>query len=407
MSGFGPFGAGDPFGGVPFFADLAKMLAQQGPVSWDAARQLALSIATGGESEPNVDPMDRIQLEQLARVADLHVGSTTGLTTSASGRLEVVPVTRTQWLTASIDVYKPLVEAIAASLGADAQGADEPTLPTLDPGADPEQAAEAWLGGMMQMLSPMMLGMTAGSMLGHLATRSFGQYDLPVPRPGSDEILLVVRNLDEFGQAWSLDRDELRLWVCLHEIAHHAVLGIPHVRRRLTELLTGWVSNFRPDTGALEERLGSLDPSDPQGLASVQSMFGDPEVVLGAIRSPAQDELQPLLEALVTVVVGYVDWVMDTVGERLMSGYERITEAMRRQRVEAAAADRFVGQILGLDLTQDLYDRGAAFIDGVVERAGAEGLDRLWSSERTLPTPNEVAAPGLWLARIDLPDDVV
>lgn len=407
MSGFGPFGAGDPFGGVPFFADLAKMLAQQGPVSWDAARQLALSIATGGESEPNVDPMDRIQLEQLARVADLHVGSTTGLTTSASGRLEVVPVTRTQWLAASIDVYKPLVEAIAASLGADAQGADEPTLPTLDPGADPEQAAEAWLGGMMQMLSPMMLGMTAGSMLGHLATRSFGQYDLPVPRPGSDEILLVVRNLDEFGQAWSLDRDELRLWVCLHEIAHHAVLGIPHVRRRLTELLTGWVSNFRPDTGALEERLGSLDPSDPQGLASVQSMFGDPEVVLGAIRSPAQDELQPLLEALVTVVVGYVDWVMDTVGERLMSGYERITEAMRRQRVEAAAADRFVGQILGLDLTQDLYDRGAAFIDGVVERAGAEGLDRLWSSERTLPTPNEVAAPGLWLARIDLPDDVV
>ncbi len=136
-------------------------------------------------------------------------------------------------------------------------------------------------------------------------------------------------------------------------------------------------------------------------------MFGDPEVVLGAIRSPAQEELQPLLEALVTVVVGYVDWVMDTVGERLMSGYERITEAMRRQRVEAAAADRFVGQILGLDLTQDLYDRGAAFIDGVVERAGAEGLDRLWSSERTLPTPNEVAAPGLWLARIDLPDDVV
>ncbi len=268
MSGFGPFGAGDPFGGVPFFADLAKMLAQQGPVSWDAARQLALSIATGGESEPNVDPMDRIQLEQLARVADLHVGSTTGLTTSASGRLEVVPVTRTQWLAASIDVYKPLVEAIAASLGA--QGADEPTLPTLEPGADPEQAAEAWLGGMMQMLSPMMLGMTAGSMLGHLATRSFGQYDLPVPRPGSDEILLVVRNLDEFGQAWSLDRDELRLWVCLHEIAHHAVLGIPHVRRRLTELLTGWVSNFRPDTGALEERLGSLDPSDPQGLASVQ-----------------------------------------------------------------------------------------------------------------------------------------
>lgn len=404
MSGFGPFGAGgDPFGGVPFFADLAKMLSQQGPVSWDAARQLAHSIATGGESEPNVDPMDRIQLEQLARVADLHVGSTTGLTTAGSGQIAIVPVTRTQWLTASTAVYKPLIESIAAGLSPDADA--EPGVPALDPDADPEAAADAWLGGMMQMLSPMMLGMTAGSMLGHLATRSFGQYDLPVPRPGSDEILLVVRNLDEFGREWSLDRDELRLWVCLHEIAHHAVLGVPHVRDRLTELLTGWVAGFAPDTGALEERLGGLDPTDLTGLSSLQSLFGDPEVVLGAIRSPAQEELLPLLEALVTVVVGYVDWVMDTVGERLMSSYAQITEAVRRRRVEAAASDRFVGQMLGLDLTQALYDRGADFIDGVVSRAGPEALDRLWADARDLPTPNEIVAPGLWLARIDLPED--
>lgn len=404
MSGFGPFGAGDPFGGMPFFADLAKMLSQQGPVSWDAARQLALSIATGGESEPNVDPLDRLQLEQLARVADLHVGSTTGLTTSTSGQIEVVPVTRTQWLTESLSVYKPLIESIAGSLGPPA-GSTPPAMPDVDPDADPEEAADAWLGGMMQMLAPMMLGMTAGSMLGHLSTRSFGQYDLPVPRPGRDQILLVVRNLDEFGREWSLDRDELRLWVCLHEIAHHAVLGVPHVRDQLTEMLTGWVSNFSPDTGVLEERLGGLDPTDPQGLASVQSMFGDPEVVLGAIRSPAQEALRPRLEALVTVIVGYVDWVMDTVGERLMSSYGQITEAMRRRRVEAAAADRFVGQMLGLDLTQALYDRGADFVDGVISRAGAEGLDRLWAEAQYLPTPNEVVAPGLWLARIDLPGE--
>lgn len=405
MSGFGPFGQGDPFGGMPFFADLAKMLAQQGPVSWDAARQLALSIATGGQSEPNVDPVDRLQLEQLARVADLHVGSTTGLTTSPTGQLSVVPVTRTQWLTTSIDVYKPLIESIAASLGSD-EG-EAPGLPTVDPDADPEAAVDQWLGGMMQMLAPMMLGMTAGSMLGHLSTRSFGQYDLPVPRSGRDEIIVVLRNLDEFGDEWSLDRDELRLWVCLHEIAHHAVLGVPHVRTSLEEMLGAFAANFQPDTGVLEQRLGDLDPTDAaQGLASVQSMFGDPEVVLGAIRSPAQEEILPRLEALVAVVVGYVDWVMDTVGERLMGRYAQITEAMRRRRVEAAAADRFAGQILGLDLTQELYDRGAEFVDGIVSRAGTEGLDRLWSDPSHLPTPNEVVAPGLWLARIDLPDDV-
>jgi uncharacterized protein (DUF2342 family) len=81
-----------------------------------------------------------------------------------------------------------------------------------------------------------------------------------------------------------------------------------------------------------------------------------------------------------------------------------LTEALRRRRVEASSVDRFVEQLLGLGLTQTHYDRGAAFVDGVVERAGQDGLSRLWESERTLPTPAEVDAPGLWLARIELPD---
>jgi uncharacterized protein (DUF2342 family) len=73
--------------------------------------------------------------------------------------------------------------------------------------------------------------------------------------------------------------------------------------------------------------------------------------------------------------------------------------------VEASEADRFVERLLGLHLTQDRYDRAASFVDGVVERAGFGALERLWADERDLPTPAEVDAPGLWLARIVLPDD--
>ena len=62
-------------------------------------------------------------------------------------------------------------------------------------------------------------------------------------------------------------------------------------------------------------------------------------------------------------------------------------------------------RILGLDLTQEQVDRGTAFVDGVVDRSGADGLARLWSDTRHLPTPAEVDAPGLWLARIDLPEN--
>ena len=264
--------------------------------------------------------------------------------------------------------------------------------------------AAIW-GNLMGAMAPMVLAMTAGSMLGHLGRRSLGQYDLPVPRPATDELVLVAPNVEEFGEAWSLPRDDLLLWVCLHEIAHHAVLGVPHIRAALSTMLAEYAAGFRPDSRGLEDRLGEISLDDPSALAGLQETFGDPEVLLGAIRSPEQLELLPRLQALVCVVVGVVDWVMDEVGSSLIGSYGQLTEALRRRRVEADASDRFVEQLLGLELTQDEYDRGAAFVAGVIERAGADGLEPLWASARNLPTPNDVDAPGLWLARIDLPDE--
>ena len=67
-----------------------------------------------------------------------------------------------------------------------------------------------------------------------------------------------------------------------------------------------------------------------------------------------------------------------------------------------ARAERFIEGLLGLKLERSHYERGQAFCDGVVERAGIEGLNQLWERAELLPTPNELAAPGLWLARIDL-----
>jgi putative hydrolase len=395
----------DPFRSIPLFGDLARMLQQQGPVSWDAARQLAASIATEGVSEPNIDPLDRIKLEQLARVADLQVANASGLTTSPTGKgITVVPVNRNQWIQQTLASHRPLLEALAGSLSggmaAGMPGASDPN----DPDFSDDDPMAKMLGGIMQAFSPVMLGMTAGSMLGHLAKRSLGQYDLPIPRPPSDELMIVLSNLDEFGREWSLPEDDLRLWVCVHEVAHHAVLSLPHVRARLESLLHAYVAGFEPDSNTLESKLGELDVSDLSALDNMQQLLGDPEVLLGAIQSPAQRELLPRLEALVAVVVGYVDHLMDEIGHGLIGSYDMVTEAMRRRRVTADPSDRFVERLLGLELTQAQYERGAAFIEGAVERAGRAALDRLWLSDRELPTPAEVDAPGLWLARIDIDD---
>jgi putative hydrolase len=384
----------DPFRGLPIFGDLAKLFQQQGPMSWDAARQLAHAIATDGRAEANVDPVARMKVEQLARVAELHVGQATGLLVSPTGRgITIAPVTRSQWAQRSLDAYRPHFERLAGSL----QGPAAPAEPT--PG-DPM----GWMAPMLQMIAPMMLGMTAGSMVGHLARRAFGQYDLPIPRPPGDELALVLTNVDEFGRDWSLPEDDLRLWVCLQEVTTHAVLGVGHVRARLDDLLARYLSGFEPDATGLEDRLGTVE-LDANGMPDLQSLLGDPEVLLGAIQSPLQRELLPRLEALVAAVVGYVDHVMDEIGGHLVSSYGMVTEAVRRRRVEESSSDRFVARLFGLELTQAQYDRGARFVDGVAERAGAEGLARLWEAERTLPTPAEVDAPGLWLARIELPDD--
>ena len=390
----------DPFRGVPLFGDLARMLNQQlgqpgfGPR--DTARQFAVQVATGGQSESNVDPLVRIRLEELARVAELHVTQVTGLQVPTTGTALVEPVTRTRWVARTLDDHRELLEALSSSLATPPAESDEPTDPS-----DPF----AMFAPLMELMGPMMVGLATGSMVGNLARRSFGQYDLPIPRPSGEPVLLVPTTIDEFASDWSLPADDVRLWVCIHELAHHAVLDVPHVRARLGHLLLAYASGFDPGAADLSDRLGSLDPeqlSDPSAMAG---LLGSPDVILGALRSPAQDALVPDLEAVVAVVVGFVDHVMDTIGTGLFGDYAQLTEALRRRRVEASDADRFVERLLGLEMTQACYDRGRRFIDGVVERAGAEALARLWDEERNLPTPAEIDAPGLWLARIDLPLD--
>ncbi len=386
----------NPLSGMPLFGDLAKLFSQQGPIGWDAARQLALSIATDGGEEGNVDPLERIRLEQLARIAELHVGNATGLPTSFGGTgVSIVPVTRGQWATTTLESWRPLFERLASSL-------TPPAPPTTPDPSDPL----SFMAPLMAMMGPMMMGMTAGSMIGHLSRRSFGQYDLPVPRRAKDDLMVIPANFETFASEWSIPADDLRLWVCAQEIAMHSVLRIAHVRATVEEFLSAYAAGFEPDPNALEDRLGSMefDMSDPSSMSGMQSMFGDPELLLGAIQSQAQRDMLPKFEALIAAMVGYVDHIVDAVGSSLLSNTTMISEAVRRRRVEADDSDRFVERLFGLELTQATYDRGAAFVAGIVERAGNDGLVRLWESERTLPTPAELEAPGLWLARIELPD---
>jgi putative hydrolase len=392
MTGSGPPEGFNPFEGMPLFRDLQGLFAAQGPVNWDIARQVGVWTAAEGVAEANVDPLTRIRFEELARVAELHVADATGLATASGGRsVSVRPVTRAEWAAASLESFRPLLERLATSLASAPDAEDDPA---------PDPAAQ-FLGGISQVMGPVLIGMQSGFMAGHLARRAMGQYDLPIPRQAGDDLIVVAATIDRFAADWSLPLDDVRLWVCLNDITHHAVIGRPHVRARLEELLGAYAGGFEPDPSSLEARLAELDPTD---VDSMQSVLGDPEAILGAMQTDAQRAVFSQISALVAAMEGYVDSVMDAVGRKLIASYPSLTEALRRRRVERGDGDKFVERLFGLELSQSLYDRGQAFIRGVRERAGDDGLNRLWRSERELPTPAEVDAPGLWLARIELPD---
>jgi putative hydrolase len=189
--------------------------------------------------------------------------------------------------------------------------------------------------------------------------------------------------------------------VCLDQLAHHAVVTQAHVRARLEELLRTYVGGFQPDPAWLEQRLSEVDPTDPD---SFRMALGDPTALLGELQTARQSEVMAQLEAVVAAVEGYVDHVVDVVGRQLIASYGALAEALRRRRVEREEGERFVERLFGMELGQRQYERADAFVKGVLDREGENGLAQLWRSPRHLPTPAEITAPGLWLERIKLPD---
>ena len=397
------FGAGDPdnpMGGL--LGDLLKVIgsAPGGGDTWfDAARTLAHGVATDGESDDNADPLVRIAFEELARVAELHVAEATGISLTSGGTtISFDAVGPGQWSYRVLTAYRPTLQLMVE---AQQQGASA-VPPSMDLGL-PDDMSGGISGLLSQFaltLGPVLLGMQFGSAAGHLARRAFGQYALPLPWPESNTLLLVPGNVAKFAEDWSLPLQEVQLWVCLRELTMHAVMTRPGVRSSLNLLLADASAHAAASQRSMVERLGD-GLGDP---AALEGVLSDPESLLADLISPEQQHISNALTALTTSIGAYVDHVTAGIAAKLTSSPAALREAWYRYRVEDAKGEQAFAGLFGLNVGQAEVDRGASFIEGVVERAGEEALSRLWADERDLPTPAEVDAPGLWLARIGLLD---
>jgi putative hydrolase len=398
------FGSGDPenpMGGL--LGDLLKVIGSGpgGAESWfEAARTLAFGVATDGGEDEHPDPLVRIAFEELARVAELHITEMTGLApTAPTGGASFEAVGPGQWSFRVLEAYRPVLRSMVE---AQRQGASDVPASLDLSSLDPE--AVSGLGGLLaqfaQTLGPVFLGMQFGSAAGHLARRAFGQYALPLPWPESPTLLLVPGNVARFAEDWSLPLQEVQLWVCLRELTMHAVLSRPGVRSSLMTLLGDASAHAAAAQRSVVERLGE-GLGDP---AALEDALGDPEALLADLISPEQRNISSALTAQTTAIGAYVDHVTSRIAETLTSSPAALREAWYRYRIEEGKGEQAFAGLFGLNVGQDEVDRGRSFVTGVVERAGEEALARLWGDELDLPTPAEVDAPGLWLARIGLLD---
>ena len=404
-AGPGPLGgpggpADDPLSllGAVFGPALQGMFAQLGSLfsggalPWDMTRQVATWTATGGTSEPNVVPVERIRLEELLRIALPHVEELAEVPVVGAGSVSVDAVTRAGWVADFLDQQRNLIERLAASLSR--------------PPSDPTEAAGGFGGagadpfrGLLRMLGPSIVAMQVGGMAGQLATRALSGFDLPLPRTGRalDRLVLVPVAIDGFADTWGLPRDDVRLRIILGELAHIAVMRAPGVAPRLLDALGRHADGFRLDPDAMGSLFDEIDPTDP---ASMQVALGDPGRILGALSTPAQDAARAEMQRIFAVVTGWVDHVVGGCVSRLL-GSDRVGEALRRRRLEPIAADQLLDQLLGLRRDRAATERGIAFVRGVVERS-PDRLHQLLSRDDGLPTEAEIDAPGLWLARLEL-----
>jgi coenzyme F420 biosynthesis associated uncharacterized protein len=384
-----PFGVppGDVWNDVPLFREIQRVLmSSSGPVNWELARQVGIASASWGTEDPAPSEEDRRGFDEAVRVAELQVAGFTGLE-APSDLPKVEAVRRGQWVQANIEGLRALLEPAAAKIG--------DAIATAQREAVPEQA-QAGVAQMLGQLSPLLLGAQVGTVLGTLAQQVLGQYDIAVPRPdGAGALLFVVPNIARFEKEWSLDPTEFRTWIAIHEVTHRFEFARPWALTRFRELIDDFTSTLTLDVEELQQRLASLDPSNPEGM---QEMLAGQESLFGAVMDDEQRLKLRRVQAFMTASEGYGDHVMHALGAQMLPSYARIDEAMRRYR-ETEHVDPVFERLLGIEVKREQYRLGRSFCDTVVELTDEATLARMWDSAEALPSMPELEEPRLWLAR--------
>lgn len=333
--------------------------------------------------------LDRLKsdLDEAVPLSEKLVAETSGISPPAPVAWGLID--RATWAEANISSMTAMLDPVAEKIGA--------RLDRLPAAAKAGQRA--------------VVSVEVGVLLGYVARRVLGQYDLLVPEDdgspaarrrrralpaGGAALYFVGPNLIETERRYGFVPRDFAMWVALHEVTHRFQFeGVPWLRPHFLDLVKRYVDTVDIDAKGLMERLRVA----ARRLASKEL---PPEE-----RSPmyllATDEQRVVLDeiqALMAVIEGHGNYVMDSVGERVIPSMRRMRFVFERRREQVNFVQRVISSTLGLEMKLKQYELGQAFCEAAVREAGPEVLGRLWVAPDQFPTLAELKAPELWLGRV-------
>jgi coenzyme F420 biosynthesis associated uncharacterized protein len=263
-------------------------------------------------------------------------------------------------------------------------------------------------GAVLGTVGGKVTGVELGMLLSFLASRVLGQYetfapvsrDLPGSPAGGGRLLLVAPNIVHVERELEVSPHDFRLWVCLHEETHRTQFtAVPWLRDHLEGEIQSFLGATEMDPMTVLERLREAAQSFAGARPDAER--GEGRSLVELVQTPEQREVLARLTAVMSLLEGHADYVMDGVGPAVVPSVAEIREKFQQRRASGAGRlDAALRKLLGLDAKLRQYRDGERFVRAVVGQVGMDGFNRVWTSPNTLPTRAEIAKPAAWVARV-------
>jgi coenzyme F420 biosynthesis associated uncharacterized protein len=374
---------------VSHFAPLGRGIRNamrapsDGLISWDHVREIAFAtLELQGEKPADIGDEMNAAYQQMLLEAQEQVAEYTKLV--VSGLPESVEVFgQREWIDANIVSFRFLFDPIS-----------ERYVSMLEE-LEAEQGVRT--GRSAQKVARTLLSVQVGIIIGYLSRNVLGQFDLSLPEPEKGGKLYVVEpNVRRIVGELGLEPMEFRRWITLHEVTHsfefHSNTWLrPFMMSSMQDYLNSinWKGLAKPDFFRKMRRsgVGEGDALNAGGLISL-------------VMTPEQRAILARLQAVMSVLEGYSNHVMDGVGKELLSSYEEMKARFERRRETKSGVEKLFQRLIGLNLKLEQYKIGQKFVDAVVASEGLDFMNHVWESSERMPTLDEINNPQAWIARV-------